>query len=70
MRQVCWKKPAADVRAWSAWSYVAFVLDMYSRMIVGWQLAIHMRTDLQLDALETALVAARDQEGLEPRASA
>jgi putative transposase len=35
--------------------YVAFVLDAYSRRIVGWQLADHLRTDLPLDALEMAM---------------
>ncbi|MEU1281424.1 DDE-type integrase/transposase/recombinase [Streptomyces sp. NPDC005805] len=40
------------VRTWPGWVYVAFVLDVYSRMIVGWQLATHMRTDLPLNALE------------------
>jgi putative transposase len=35
--------------------YVAFVLDVYSRMIVGWKAATRMRTDLPLDALEMAL---------------
>jgi Transposase and inactivated derivatives len=35
--------------------YVAFVIDCYSRSIVGWQCAYHMRTDLVLDALEMAL---------------
>ena len=34
--------------------YLAFILDCYSRMIVGWQLATHMRTELVLDALEMA----------------
>ncbi|MFJ6636695.1 DDE-type integrase/transposase/recombinase [Streptomyces sp. NPDC091376] len=42
------------VRAWSGWAYVAFVPDVYSRMIVGWQVANHMRTELPLDALEMA----------------
>jgi putative transposase len=40
--------PAGDV-------YVAFVIDCYSRYIVGWQCADHMRTDLVLAALEMAL---------------
>ena len=35
--------------------YFAFVIDVFSRMIVGWQLASHMRTDLVLDALRMAL---------------
>jgi len=43
------------VRIWSGWAYVAFVLDVYSRMSVGWQVANHMRTELLLDALEMAL---------------
>ncbi len=34
---------------------MAFVLDVYSRLIVGWQVASHMRTELPLDALEMAL---------------
>ncbi|MFB7501273.1 DDE-type integrase/transposase/recombinase [Streptomyces sp. NPDC056161] len=40
---------------WSGWAYVAFVLDVYSRMIVGWQAANHMRTELPLAAPEMAL---------------
>jgi transposase InsO family protein len=43
------------IRTWSGWVYVAFVLDAYSRRIVGRQAATHMRTDLPLDALEMAL---------------
>jgi putative transposase len=35
--------------------YAAFVVDVFSRMIVGWQLATHLRTDLALEALEMAL---------------
>lgn len=35
--------------------YAAFVVDVYSRAIIGWRLAEHMRTDLPLDALEMAL---------------
>ena len=37
------------------WLYVAFVLDVYSRAIVGWQITDHLRTDLVLDALEMAI---------------
>jgi transposase InsO family protein len=32
--------------------YVAFILDVYARVIVGWQIAGHLRTDLVIDALE------------------
>jgi putative transposase len=41
-------------------AYVAFVIDVFSRRIVGWKLASHMRTDLPLDALEMAIWA-RDE---------
>jgi putative transposase len=43
------------LRCWEELVFFAFVLDAYSRMIVGWQLAGHMRTDLVLDALRMAL---------------
>ncbi|MCX4419189.1 IS3 family transposase [Streptomyces mirabilis] len=50
-----WVADMTYVRTWSGWAYVAFVLDVYSRMIVGWQVADHMRTELPLDTLEMAL---------------
>ncbi|MER6504846.1 IS3 family transposase [Streptomyces sp. NPDC001455] len=50
-----WVADMTYVRTWSGWAYVAFALDVYSRMIVGWQVANHMRTELPLDALEMAL---------------
>ncbi|MET8012846.1 IS3 family transposase [Streptomyces sp. NPDC005271] len=50
-----WVADMTYVRTWSGWAYVAFVLDVYSWMIVGWQVANHMRTELPLDALEMAL---------------
>ena len=42
-------------RTWSGFVYVAFVFDVFSRYIVGWQAANHLSTDLALDALELAL---------------
>ena len=48
--------PAGDV-------YIAFIIDCYSRYIVGWQCADHMRTDLVLDALEMALTNRMLQKG-------
>ncbi|MFJ9682565.1 IS3 family transposase [Streptomyces sp. NPDC101194] len=50
-----WVVDLSCIRTWSGWVYAAFALDVYSRMIVGWQLATHMRTDLPLDAPEMAL---------------
>lgn len=60
-----WVADLTYVRTWSGWAYVAFVLDVYSRMIVGWQVANHMRTELPLDAQEMALWRRRvKKEGL------
>ena len=50
-----WVADLTYVRAWSGFVYAAFVIDAFSRMIVGWQLASHLRTDLALDALEMAI---------------
>jgi transposase InsO family protein len=43
------------VRTWEGWAYLAVVLDVYSRRIVGWQLAPHMRESLVDDALQMAI---------------
>ena len=50
-----WVGDFTYLRCWEARLFFAFVLDVFSRMIVGWQLAGHMRTDLVLDALRMAL---------------
>lgn len=50
-----WLADITYASTWAGWLYVAFILDVHSRMIVGWQLADHLRTDLVLDALEMAL---------------
>jgi putative transposase len=48
--------------------FFAFVIDVYSRRVVGWQLAPHMRTTLVLDALRMAL--SRRRGGADVRAGA
>jgi len=50
-----WVADITYVRTWAGFVYVAFVIDVHSRRIVGWQLATHLRTALALDALEMAL---------------
>jgi putative transposase len=45
------------------WAYTAFVLDVFSRMIVGWQVAGHLPADLALDTLEMAIWSRRDGVG-------
>lgn len=50
-----WCADFTYLRCWEGRVFFAFVIDVYSRMIVGWQFAEHMRTDLVLDALRMAL---------------
>jgi putative transposase len=50
-----WVADFTYLRCWEGVAYFAFVLDVFSRMIVGWQLAANMRTTLVLDALRMAL---------------
>lgn len=50
-----WVADLTYVRTWSAFTYVAFVIDVYARSIVGWQASTSLRTDLALDALEQAI---------------
>jgi transposase InsO family protein len=59
-----WVADITYIRSWNGFVYLAFVLDCFSRMIVGWQLATHLRTDLVLDALEMANGLRRPGPGL------
>jgi transposase InsO family protein len=58
-----WCADFTYLRCWEGVVFFAFVIDVYSRRIVGWQFASHMRTDLVLDALRMALT--RRQAGAE-----
>jgi putative transposase len=50
-----WVADLSYLRSWEGVVYFAFVIDAFSRKVIGWQLAPHMRTDLVLDALRMAL---------------
>ena len=52
-----WVADLTYVPSWSGFVYVAFVIDVYSRSVVGWQASRSLRTELALDALEQALWA-------------
>ena len=61
----CWVADFTYIRCWEGVVFFSFVLDVYSRMIVGWQFAAHMRTSLVGDALDMAVsVRQPDQDGL------
>jgi len=55
-----WVADFCYLRCWEGPVFFSFVIDAYSRRVVGWQFAAHMRTDLVLDALRMAL-ATRDR---------
>jgi len=49
-----WVTDLTYVATWAGVAYVCFIVDAYSRMIVGWRVAGHMRTDMVLDAFDMA----------------
>jgi putative transposase len=50
-----WVSDFTYVSTWQGWLYVAFIIDVFARRIVGWQVSRSMHTDFVLDALEQAL---------------
>ena len=52
-----WVSDFTYVSTWQGWLYVAFVVDVFARRIVGWRVSSSMTTDFVLDALEQALYA-------------
>lgn len=52
-----WVSDFTYVSTWQGWLYVAFVIDVFARRIVGWRVSSSMKTDFVLDALEQALYA-------------
>jgi len=52
-----WVSDFTYVSTWQGWLYVAFIIDVFARRIVGWRLSNSMHTDFVLDALEQALYA-------------
>jgi len=60
-----WVADLTYVATWAGFAYVAFIIDAFSRMIVGWRVATTLRAELALDALEMAVWARQgDLDGL------
>ncbi len=59
-----WVADITYVPTWQGFLYVAVVLDAFSRRVVGWSMAGHLRTELILDALDMAIARRRPGEGL------
>jgi putative transposase len=61
---VLWVADITYLRTWEGWVYLAAVQDAYSRAIVGWSMAEHMRSELVVDALQMAVARRRPAPGL------
>jgi transposase InsO family protein len=59
-----WVADLTYVATWRGCVYVAFVIDVFARRIVGWRVSSSLRTDLALDALEQAIWSRAETEGL------
>jgi hypothetical protein len=59
-----WVADFTFVANWAGFVYVAFVIDVFARRIVGWRVSRSMRTELVLDAFEQALHARQAEKGL------
>ncbi len=58
-----WVCDLTYIRTWVGFAYLALVIDVFSRRIVGWALATHLRTELPLEALEMAIWSRQGQVG-------
>ena len=58
-----WVSDFTYVATWRGFVYVAFVIDVFSRRIVGWRVSSSLRTDLALDALEQAICEREEEKG-------
>jgi transposase InsO family protein len=61
-----WVADITYVATWSGFAYVAFVIYVFSRRIVGWRVSTSLRSNLALDALEQGLHARPDAAGAGP----
>lgn len=59
-----WVADITFVATWTGFVYVAFIIDVFARVIVGWRVSQSLQTELVFDALEQALWARRDIKGL------
>ena len=57
-----WVADLTYVKTHSGWVYVAFIVDVFSRFIVGWQISTSLRSDLAIDALEMAIYSRNGED--------
>lgn len=59
-----WCGDITYIRCWDGWAYLATVIDLYSRAVVGWAIDTHMRTSLVTDALDMAISKRHPKKGV------
>jgi putative transposase len=59
-----WLADISYIRTWEGWLYLAVILDAYSRKVIGWAFADHLRTELATAALQMALTNRRPRPGV------
>jgi putative transposase len=59
-----WSADITYISTWEGFLYLAHVQDLFSRLIVGWSMADHLRSEIVVDALEMALARRRPDRGL------
>jgi putative transposase len=59
-----WVADITYVLTWAGWLYLAVIIDAFSRRVVGWSMAAHLRTQLVLDALEMAIARRQPAGGV------
>lgn len=60
----CWVSDLTYIWTMEGWLYLCVILDLFSRMAVGWSMASHMRADLAIDALDMATMHRNPEAGL------
>ncbi len=59
-----WAADITYIRTWEGWLYLAVVMDLFSRRVIGWAMANHLRTDLAVSALQMAVRHRRPPRGM------
>jgi putative transposase len=59
-----WCGDITYIKTWDGWAYLATVIDLHSRAVVGWAIDEHMRTDLVTDALDMAITSRQPPAGV------
>ncbi len=60
----CYVGDITYIRTWEGWAYLATVIDLASRRVIGWALADHMGSELVKDALKMAFITRRPSKGV------